>query len=148
MQGDSHHLVLATDFDQPEELQAVTGWPIGFQVIGDTEELDLRPKGVIELVRAKGPGVQGTGNELPEGVEVSELGLRRVIEMGGSIVYVRRQPHDVLDGIVLDELEQVSQLQLAAKRRAIAVGPGLKAQNVRHLQTKWHVTDNHLPGGP
>src|SRR5262245_55524781 len=68
--------------------------------------------------------------------------------MGVSIVYVGRQPHDVLDGIVLDELEQVCQPQLAAKRRAIAVGPGLKAQNVRHLQTKWHVTGNHLPGGP
>src|SRR5262245_62102390 len=148
VQGDSHHLILAADFDHAEELQAVTGGAIGFQVIGDTEELDLRPKGVIELVRAKGPGVERAGNEFPEGVEVSELGLRRVVEMGCSIVYVGRQPDVVLDGIVLDGLEQVCQLHLAPKRRAITVGPRLKAQNVRHLQTKWHVTGNHLPGGP
>src|SRR6266540_5058908 len=57
VQGDGHHLVLATDFDHPEELQANTGWPIGFEVVGDTEEFHLWPKGVIEFVGPKGPGM-------------------------------------------------------------------------------------------
>src|SRR5262249_50110375 len=138
----------ATDFDHPEELQTVAGWPIGLEVRRDTEELHLRPKGVIELVRAKGPSMQGSGNEFPEGVEVGELGLRWIIEMGRCVVHVCREPHDVLDGVVLEESEQVCQLQLAAKRWAITVGPGLKSQNVRHLQAKWHVTSDDLPGGP
>src|SRR6266446_8590472 len=127
VQGDGHHLVLATDFDHPEELQAVTGWPIGFEVVGDTEELALWSKGVIEFIGAKGPGMQRTGNEFPAGVEVGELGVCRIVEMGRSIVHVRRQPHDVPDVIVFDEAEQVCQLKLAAERWTIAIGPGLKA---------------------
>src|SRR5215510_4094523 len=80
MQRDGHHLVFATDFDHPEELQAIAGWPIGLEVSGDTEEFYLRSKGVIELIGTKGPGMQGASHEFPEGVEVGELGLRRIVE--------------------------------------------------------------------
>src|SRR5262245_45167879 len=57
VQRDGQHLVLTTDFDHPKKLQAITWWPIGFEVVGDAEEFHLWPKSVIELVGAKGPSM-------------------------------------------------------------------------------------------
>src|SRR5262249_4454719 len=88
-----------------------------------------------------------TSNEFPEGVKIGELGVRRIVEMGRSIVHVCRQPHDVLKGVVLEEAEQVGQFQLTAKRRAITVSPGFKSEDIRHFQAKGHITGDDLPGG-
>src|SRR6188508_1541226 len=90
--------------------------------------------------------MQGASDKFPEGVKIGKLSLRRIVEMGRSIVHVCRKPHDILDRVVLDEAEQVCQLKLTPKGWSIAISPGLKSQNIRDLQTKGHVTGDHLPG--
>src|SRR5262245_9859965 len=88
MQRDSHDFVLPADFDHAKKLQTLAGWSIRFEVMGNTQELDLGSKRVIQLAGAKGAGMQGPGNEFPKGVEVGELRLCRVVEMGCGIVHV------------------------------------------------------------
>jgi hypothetical protein len=69
VQGDSHRLILAADFDHAKELQAVTGWPIGFQAIGDTNELDLSPKVLSSLLGPKVPACRGPATNSQKGLK-------------------------------------------------------------------------------
>jgi hypothetical protein len=77
-------------------MQALGRWPVGLKPLGNADEPDLGPEGVIELVGSKRPGVEWTGDEFQEWIEVGELRLRRVIVMRGGVVHViqLQQPHD------------------------------------------------------
>src|SRR5690606_1156327 len=88
----------AVDIHQTEKLETGRGRQVrtllrrwGFN------EFQLRPEGHVEIVGAEGAGMQRSGNEFPEGVEILEGRLVRIVVMGGGIMHVRSEPDRVLD---------------------------------------------------
>ncbi len=69
----------------------------------------------------KVPAWSGTGDELPERLEVLELGLVGIVVVRGGVVHVGGQPHRVPDAGALDEAQQIGELEFAAARRAVAL---------------------------
>src|SRR6516164_8896730 len=84
------------------------------------DETHLRAKGIVELVRAESAGMERSGDELPERLEILELRLVRIVVMGSRVVHVRGQPHRVVDRRRLDEAQDLGNLKLAAAWRAVA----------------------------
>jgi hypothetical protein len=62
-----------------EELIAGTRRQVRLAGIGRLDEFELRAEGRIELVRSEGPGIEGPRDELPEGLEILELGLIGIV---------------------------------------------------------------------
>src|SRR5499427_3168762 len=91
------------------------------------DETHLRAKGIVELVRAESAGMERSGHELPERLEILELRLVRIVVMGGRVVHVRGQPHRVVDRRSLDETQDLGDLELTAARRAVALRERLRA---------------------
>src|SRR6267142_5723642 len=60
----------AIDFDMTEELHARRGRQVLLVEARRLDELHFGAKGVVEFVRTEGPGMQRTGDEFPERVEL------------------------------------------------------------------------------
>src|ERR1700730_15552571 len=89
----------------------------------------LRPKGEVYLVLEAGAGVNRTGDEFPERIEILERRLARIEIMRRGVVHVGREPHGVADSGALDEREDIGELELAAARRPIvALADRLEAE--------------------
>src|SRR5467141_4392214 len=104
-----------------EELHARRGRQVLLVEPRRLYELHFGPKGVVKFVRSKGAGVQRSGDELPERVEILELRLVGVVVMRGGIMHIRRQPYGVGDAGRLDEAQEVGDFELAAARWTIAL---------------------------
>src|SRR6476469_2772060 len=78
---DGHLLRLAVDVDQPEELETC-GWRQILALLARRRfhKLDLGPKGHVEIIGTESSGMDGAGDEFPEGRKILEPRfLRRVV---------------------------------------------------------------------
>src|SRR5215213_5498312 len=105
------------------------------------------PKGAVQDVGPEGAGVQRSGHELPERVEVL-VGrpLRRVV-VGRRVVDVRGQPDVVADPVPPEEGQDPRELAFASERTAgVALGkPLLVHCAVRHDESERKVVGDDLP---
>lgn len=79
-----------------------------------------------------------------------ERGTRGIVAVRGSIMHVRRQPDEIVDGIVADEAEEICKLEFTPRRRAIvAVGDRIRTAPVGVIvpddKSDRHVAGDHLP---
>ena len=88
---------------------------------------ELRAERVVERGRTEGAGVNRAGDEFPERLEVLEHRLVRIVVVRGGVMHVGGEPHGVADARALDEREQVGDFELAAERRAVALGDAFGA---------------------
>src|SRR5438067_924291 len=68
------HLAGGGNFQRAEELITFAWRPITLHPLGNTQELELRTEGGVELAGAKGPGVRRSRNKLPKRRELGKLG--------------------------------------------------------------------------
>src|SRR2546421_660423 len=85
----------AVNPDMTEELHAGRWRQVLLARSRRLDEFHFRPKRVVELVRPERAGMQGTGDEFPERLEILELRLAWIVIMRGRIVHVGSQPHRV-----------------------------------------------------
>src|SRR5262245_6590026 len=75
---DGQRAALRGEVDLAEELQAAVGREIRLAGRRRLEEDDLRSERAVERVRSERAGVERSGDEFPEAVEVAERRLRRI----------------------------------------------------------------------
>jgi hypothetical protein len=114
LQADRHHRCAAIDVYLAEELQPGVRREIRLPRFRRPLEHHLRAEGIIQGIRAKGAGVEGPGDKLPERVELLRLGRPRVVVMGRAIVDVGREPHDILDPFAFEEAQNLGNVELPA----------------------------------
>src|SRR5262249_36956809 len=146
-----HDLGRAVDGDMTEELHAFAGrqvLPLLFA--GRLDVADLRTECVVEFVGTEGSGVQRSRHEFPEWVEVLKHRPVRIIVMRGGVMHVGGQPDRVANTRMLDEGEKIRDLELAAKRRAVALrdrfDAPLAVDVIDDDQAQGHVGSDHFPG--
>src|SRR5205085_2200236 len=100
-----------------------------------------RTKGIVELARAPGAGMQGPRDELPERLEVLELRLVRIVMMRGGVVHVGGEPDDVANTGTLDRRKEIGDLVLAPVGRPITERDRVEAD-----QADRQIGRDHLPG--
>src|SRR5262249_27609490 len=124
-QIDGHVGGLRVDVHFTEELKAAERRQVRLPWRRRLAEHDLWSERAVERVWPEGAGVERSGDEFPEAVEVVERGAGRIVEMRGAVVDVSGQPHDVAHALTLQETEQLGEFQFAALRRSwFAVGDG------------------------
>src|SRR6516165_6450325 len=147
---DRHYLARAVDGDMAEELQPEARRQILSLLLAGRLHIDeLRSERGVERIGAEGAGVDRSGYELPEWIEVLEGGLVGIIIMRGGVMHVGGKPERVANAGMLDEAKQVGNLQLAAARRPVfALGDSLDApvaiDVIDHEQADRHVGRDHL----
>ena len=80
-----------------EELHAGRGRQVLLVGAWRFDEFHLGAEGVVELVGAEGARMQRARDELPERVEILELGAARIIVMRRRVMLVGGDPQRVAD---------------------------------------------------
>src|SRR5262249_38688787 len=111
LESDRHHLACAVDLHLPEELQPEARRKIiGLFAAASFLEYRAWAKSVVERLRPPGAGMDRTGNEFPERLEVLEHRRVGIVIVSGGVVHIGGQPDGVTDACMLDEGEKVGNL--------------------------------------
>lgn len=122
------------DLERAEKLQSFGGRAVALHTLRDAEEFQLRAERRIELAGAEGAGMGGAGDEFPEGTELGEFGLRRIVVVRRGVVDVCSDEEDIANLAVANEFQEVRNLQLPPERRAvIAIGDRFVVFFVGHI---------------
>src|SRR5258708_34462361 len=93
LERDGHHLGRAVDLHLAEELQPEAGRKIiPLFAAASFLEHRARAKGVVERSGAPGAGMDGTGDELPERLQVLEHRRLGIVIVRGGEVAISRHP--------------------------------------------------------
>ena len=105
MQSNGHRFGLAINVDGAEELEAVLRGAIALHAFWNAREFYLWAERIVHLSGAKSSGVERACDEFPEGIEVRELGLRRIVVMCRTIMHIGGEPDYIADFVLFDEAE-------------------------------------------
>ena len=110
----------------------------GAQSLGAGIGQKIRAEGHVERFRPVGAGMQRPGDELPERVEVGEGGAVGAVVVGGGVVDVGGDPHDVAHARRLEGREHASTLEFLEASGEIRGGSQLSAGCASPAGLPWH----------
>src|SRR5262245_38382477 len=97
-----------------KELSAAP-WPaVGGRPLAGLAVDHLRTEGLVRIVQVAAAGVQRSGDELPERLELLKRRLVGIEIMRRREMHVGGDPERVADALALEERQDVGELELAA----------------------------------